>query len=207
MREAVVPPRLLRLSFLQALDEHLQHLPGYRRVRLDERPEVPRRHPVAVQLVVRGDGRGAVDVGDESDLAEVVAGPELPHVAAADADRGAAALDDEEPDAALAFLGDLVAGPERSLLHRGRDLLQLTVAEVGEERYALDQFGRRSRHCEEHRGSVRRYGREADRRWLLARVAESRRRAVRLPRQRIGQPAARLRPGRARTPARARSVA
>src|ERR1051326_666495 len=127
MREARAP-LLRRLSFLEPLRHHLEHVPRDRRVRLDERAEVPGRHPVTGQIALGLDRRRPVDVGDQRDLAEVVTGAERPYVRAADADFRGAVADHEEADSALSFLGDLLAGAERTFLHRLCDLLELAVA-------------------------------------------------------------------------------
>src|SRR5207249_6098286 len=103
------------LGFLEPLRHRLQHLPGDRRVRLDERAEVPERHPVAAQVGLRCDRRGSVDVGGQSDLAEVVSGPERAHVLAPDAHPRRPFVDHEEADSALALFGDRVPGLERPL--------------------------------------------------------------------------------------------
>ena len=56
-------------------------------------------------------------------------------------------------DASLALLGHRVAGVERPFLHRLRDLPQFAVAQIREERDALDQFNGCFSHGEEHRAS------------------------------------------------------
>src|SRR5712691_63106 len=142
------------LGFLEPLRHRLQHLPGDRRVRLDERAEVPERHPVAAQVGLGGNRGGAIDVGDQNDLAEVVAWAEGSHLFAADAHLRRAVVDHEETDAALAFFGHGVAGVERPLLHRPGDLLQLTVVEIGEDGDALDQFHGCSGHAGEHKATA-----------------------------------------------------
>ena len=55
--------------------ELLEELPGHLGVALDERPEVPQRHHVAVEVRPGGDGRRPDAVGDQRDRPEMVPGP------------------------------------------------------------------------------------------------------------------------------------
>src|SRR5690349_23134996 len=78
-------------------DGPTHRMSGHRR---DEDPTVERSE----RDVIEGpDGRGAGHVPDQRDLAEVRAGPELPHEPAADLDRNRALLDDVEPIAGIAL--------------------------------------------------------------------------------------------------------
>src|SRR5205085_2209492 len=61
-------------------------------------------------------------------------------------DAGLAVLDDEEADPAAPLDGEALPRSEVPLLHRARDLLDLLPAEVGEERYALDEVDGGSGH-------------------------------------------------------------
>src|SRR3954454_3094176 len=123
-----------------------EQLPGDRRVGLDERSEVPRRHAVAEHVRPRRQRGGARRLVDERDLAEVVAGPDRAFRLAADLHVGLALLDDEEADAAGALLRHGVAGPEAALAHAARDLLQLLVVEPREERDLLQHVDGGSGH-------------------------------------------------------------
>src|SRR4029453_10453330 len=83
----------------------------------------------------------------QRDLAEVVAGAEPPDLVTVDGDSRRAVLDHEEADAAFALDGDLLAGGERSVLHRSRDRLSIPVVEVGEEGNLLQELCRFARHA------------------------------------------------------------
>jgi hypothetical protein len=120
--------------------ERLEELPGDARVRLDDRPELPRGEPERHDVRLRGHGRRARRLGDESDLAEVVAGAQPADLLAVDLDARLAVLDDEEADARLALLGDDVSGAEAPFLHGGRDVAQIAGLEAREERHALEEL-------------------------------------------------------------------
>ena len=99
----------------------LEQLPGHACVRLDDGPKVPRGEPV------RGDGgcrchrRRARTHVDQSDLAEIVARLERVHLLAVNGDGCLTLADDEEADAAFAFLGEKTAigAPRRSSYRLG----------------------------------------------------------------------------------------
>src|SRR5919197_3449962 len=79
-------PGLVNRLELEALGEGLQELPVDARVRLHERAELPGREAVAAQLRL-GDDRGRPGpLGDQGDLAEVVAGAEAADLVAVDLD-------------------------------------------------------------------------------------------------------------------------
>src|SRR5207302_8191224 len=111
-------------------------------------------------------------------------------------DAGLAVLDDEEPDPAATLDGEGLTGREVPLLHRARDLLELLPAEVGEERYALEEVDGGSGHgafmpdaglrWKRHANLPRRRrcSDEVDDRRLFACLAQSGRGAVGVPRGR-----------------------
>src|SRR5689334_12930915 len=122
------------LGGAELLGHRLEHRPGELRVRLDERAEVPHRHPPGLDGRLGGDRGRAAALGDQRDLAEIVAWAELAAVFPANGHLRAAVLDNEEADAALALGGERRALVEPPLLHRPGDLLELAPAQVGEER-------------------------------------------------------------------------
>src|SRR5215207_5333620 len=93
------------------------------------------------QVAFGSDGRGSGALRDQRDLAEVVARPEPALLLTVHRDLGVSVLDHEEADAALALAGDLLACGELPALHRLRDLLELLVVQVREERDVLEQLG------------------------------------------------------------------
>src|SRR4029450_5669569 len=97
-------------------------------------------------------------------------------------------LDQEETDAARPFGRDRLAGRERPLLHRSGNALELLPVEVGEEWYALQEID--CALC--HARTMPHWGRETHGRRLFAGLAQPRRRAVGVPRGRLGQALARL---------------
>src|SRR5436190_22533413 len=130
-------------SFLAHLLGHGgEHLPGDRRVALDERPELPRRHAVADHVGAGRQGRGAGRVVEERDLAEVVAGPDRSLRIAADGHFRLALLDDEEAGAAGPLLRQGVALAEAALPHAAGNLAELAVVEPREQRHLLQRVGR-----------------------------------------------------------------
>src|SRR6478672_7141175 len=138
---------LLLLRLAEPLGHHLEELPGDLSIRLDERPELPRREPVAGEIGLGRDRRGAARlVVDQSDLAEVVAGNELATLLAVHIDAGSTFADHEEADAACAFRSDGVAGLEVALLERAGDSSKLVVRQALEERDLLEQLDRRVSH-------------------------------------------------------------
>ena len=66
--------------------DRLQQLPADHPVRLDQRPELPERQPVADELGGGGDGGDADALVDQRDLAEVVARLQVAALLAADGD-------------------------------------------------------------------------------------------------------------------------
>src|SRR5919106_5715269 len=141
--------RDLRKNLVPLIDlprERLEDLPSDVRVRLHERTELPGREAVALELAVGLDRRGARPLGDQRDLAEMVAGAERADLLSADLDLGVALANDEEADAALALLRHGLARPERTLVHSARDRLQLARIEPREDRDVLEELGRLGRH-------------------------------------------------------------
>src|SRR4029079_17152318 len=118
----------------------LQELPCDPCVPLDKGPELPGREAVAAELAVGRNGRACGPPLDQRDLAEVVAGPKLVALAAADRDGRFAAFDHEEAGARLSLVDDRGAGLERALLERPGEALELAGLEVGEERDALEEL-------------------------------------------------------------------
>ena len=116
----------------------------------DQRPELPRCQPVALEVALGRDRRRAGALVQQRDLAEVIARPEPAAVLAADGHLCLTGLDHEEADTALPFGRDRVAGRERPLLHRRRDALKLLPIEVGEDRHALQEFDCALGHCEDY---------------------------------------------------------
>src|SRR5437868_1721196 len=144
---ALLDRDLLLLRFAEPLGHHLKELPGDLGVRLDERPELPGGEPVAGEVGIGGNSRGAARlVVDQRDLAEVVAGAELASLLAVDVHARASVADDEEADAACAIRRNDVTGAETALLERAGDSLQLAVREALKERDLLEQLGRRVGH-------------------------------------------------------------
>src|SRR5262245_34104750 len=123
------------LRLAQPPHEGLEQGPGDLRVLLDERAELPRRHPAALKVGAGDDRRRPGAAVDQRDLAEMLAGAEGPDDLPADADGGVAVLDHEEADPALALLGDLIALVEAALGHPLLQLLQLLRLDAGEQRY------------------------------------------------------------------------
>src|SRR4029453_11903430 len=106
-------------------------------VALDERPEVPEREAVALE-VGRGLDRGAALAAvDDGDVAEVVAWPEAGDLVAVDDHEGLTALHHVEPGAALALADDRFAFGEGVLLERAGQPLELARLQPRKERYAL----------------------------------------------------------------------
>src|SRR4029453_1451631 len=138
-RSSLRSGELLGLRLVVLLDGALQQLPGDARGLLDERPELPERHAEGLELRGGGDGCGAGALRDERDLAEVVAGPEHAALLAPYGHLRLSVLDHEEADSALTFDRDLLIGVEGSLLHRIRDVLELSPVEVREERNLLQK--------------------------------------------------------------------
>src|SRR5215204_889320 len=93
------------------------------------------------QVAFGSDGRGPGALRDQCDLPEVVARPEPALLLTVHRDLGVAVLDHEEADAALALAGDLLARGELPALHRLRDLVELLVVQIGEERDVLEELG------------------------------------------------------------------
>ena len=91
-----------RLLVVEHLRELLEQLPGDVGVALHERPEVPERHHVGVEVRDGGDRRGPDAVADQRDLAEMAARARAGDLGAADRRDGLAVGDDEEPDAVFA---------------------------------------------------------------------------------------------------------
>src|SRR5439155_16919007 len=129
------------LCFAEALGHRLQEGPGDAGVGLDERAEVPERQPVAVEVALGAHRRRAGAHVDQRDVAEVVARAEAPALVAADRHDGFAALDHEEPRAALALAGDGLARVERPLLEGAAEAFELARLELREEREPLQQLG------------------------------------------------------------------
>src|SRR6185503_17242834 len=90
------PPRLAALGVADLARDGLEELPRDVGVVLDERAEIPRRHAVAAKLALGPDRGRALAVGDQCDLAEVVAGAEAPDRLPTDEHSRVAGLDDEE---------------------------------------------------------------------------------------------------------------
>ena len=105
-----------------------------------------KREAVADEVGRRGDRRRAHALVDQRDLAEVVARAEARALGAAHRDGRLARLDQEERGAVRALLHDRLAGREVPLLEEQRDLRELVVVEVGEERHALQRIDRCARH-------------------------------------------------------------
>src|SRR5436190_1471855 len=135
-----------RRALAHFLGHGREQLPGDRRIGLDERAEIPRRHAVAVHVCASRQRGGARRLVDERNLAEVVAGPDRAFRLAADLHVGLALLDDEEADAAGTLLCHGVAGPEAALAHAVRDLLELLVVEARKERDLLQHVDGGSGH-------------------------------------------------------------
>src|SRR6185437_6040549 len=109
---------------------------------MGEVAEVPEGDLEAPELRLRGHRGRSLRFADQGELPEVVAGAELPDLRAVHADRGPAVGDDEEADAAhLPLAHDRGARLERALPEVPGELLQLAIAELGEQRYALQLVG------------------------------------------------------------------
>src|ERR1051326_2066580 len=106
VRAARSARRRLRVQLLEGahpFSHTLEQLPGDLGVRLDERLELPRGQPPALEVRVGGDARCARAVIDEGDLAEVVARAEHDAVLAPAGHLRRAGLDHEEADPALSL--------------------------------------------------------------------------------------------------------
>src|SRR5258708_15660707 len=124
----------------QARRERVEHLQLQRRNAAQDRLEVARGDHKHSRRLRRRDRRSARRAGDERDLAEEVAGAERVHLAALALHVGGALDDDEELLARCALARELPALLDRELVGDGRDLVQLPLRAVLEQRHALEQL-------------------------------------------------------------------
>src|SRR5579884_2606189 len=119
-----------------------EQLPGDVGIPLDELAKVPGRDLQAMELRLRCHRGGALALGDQPQLAEVVARPQPRGLASIDAHGRLAVRDDEEADAAhRPLLDDRRAGLEAPLPELVGELSQLPLAELAEEFDLLQRLG------------------------------------------------------------------
>jgi len=130
------------LAGVLRLEEHLgqvlKQLPRRVGVGLDELPKVPAGHQQAVQSRGRGYGGSTDLLGDQRQLAEVVARTELLDLLPVDGYRRGPLSDDEKVAAAHLPFGDHAGSRfERTFPERVAEFLELSLAEIAEKPDAL----------------------------------------------------------------------